>query len=700
MNTPSETESGQNPPGNEEKYRLILEQAPLGIVISDAEENTLIVNKKFTLLTGYTIAEMPSVKAWWELAYPDRDYRNRIRQKWTAAISSAREAGSEVPPVECRVRCLDGNFRYFDISCFSTGQINIISFADITEHKKIEELLDEQLRFQKMIARISSDFVSVTSHNLGEKINTMLKEVGLFFEADRSYLFQFSADQKSMHNTHEWCNQGIPPNIRDFQNFPTELLPWLKNQVCNNQVVHIPDVDDLPSGASAEKAELSHHRIRSLLCIPILGRQQVTGFFGFDMLKNKKQWSGHQISFLKMLADTLADARIKADAENKLISAKEKAEESDRLKSAFLANVSHEIRTPMNAILGFLELLTQPGLAQDIRQRYIEIVNNSGQRLLKTINDIIEISKIESGQMEVLTTGFDLEEVMRYHRELFAPDAGAKGLQLILSDHLRGEKAMLRADRQKVESILTNLLNNAIKFTREGQVEFGNYLQNNSLVIYVRDTGIGIPENRQEAIFERFVQADLTFSRPHEGTGLGLSLVKAYTALLNGNIRVESAPGKGTAFYFSIPYRPVAGENSFGRDQDRVPGDTASRPRVLIAEDDDNSYRLLEFILRNEPLELLHTKNGEDTVRALREDPGIALVLMDIKMPGLDGLQATRQIREFNPEVPIIAQTAHALPGDEKKSLEAGCTHYLPKPIDRLKTLALIHQYIAKNQQP
>jgi signal transduction histidine kinase/ligand-binding sensor domain-containing protein len=240
-----------------------------------------------------------------------------------------------------------------------------------------------------------------------------------------------------------------------------------------------------------------------------------------------------------------------------LLEAKNKAEESDRLKTAFLQNMSHEIRTPMNGILGFLELLKEPNLDEVNKNNYLEIINISGQRLLTTINDIIELSRIESNQMSVKYSVVDIMEMMEHLFNFFKPQALEKGLTLSLSAKISGNQAIVESDRKILDSILINLINNAIKFTRKGNVEVGNYLEKDKMIFYVKDTGDGIPSDRLNAIFERFVQADMKNTRAHEGSGLGLAIVKGYLELFNGSVWVESETGKGSTFFFSVPYRPV-----------------------------------------------------------------------------------------------------------------------------------------------
>ena len=238
----------------------------------------------------------------------------------------------------------------------------------------------------------------------------------------------------------------------------------------------------------------------------------------------------------------------------KLLEAKEKAEESDRLKTVFLQNISHEIRTPMNGILGFLDLLNDENILEEDRRNYIDIINKSGKRLLTTINDVIEISRIESGQIRITLSEVNIDEMMAYLYNFFMHQASDKHLKLILAGTASSEDLTLETDKPVLEGIFINLLKNAIKFTTEGFVEFGYYQENNTLIFYVKDSGCGIPADRQKAIFERFVQSDLSITRAYEGSGLGLAIAKSYIEMLEGKIWVESEINKGSTFFFSLPF--------------------------------------------------------------------------------------------------------------------------------------------------
>ena len=389
--------------------------------------------------------------------------------------------------------------------------------------------------------------------------------------------------------------------------------------------------------------------------------------------------------------------------EQELLTAKEHAEESDRLKSAFLANMSHEIRTPMNGILGFAGLLKEPGLSGEKQQKYIKIIEKSGARMLNIINDIVDISKVEAGLMEVVSSKTNINEQTEFIYTFFKPETDQKRINFSVNNSLPTKDVSLNTDREKIYAILTNLVKNAIKFCDNGSIEFGYDLidtneeteHTRSLRFYVKDTGIGIPVDRQKAIFERFIQADISDNRAFQGAGLGLSITKAYVEMLGGKIWVESIPEKGSTFFFTIPYNPIFEETSeqYRETAKREGENIADKMKVLIADDDETSQILISMILENIGTEFIKVKSGDEAVVACKNNPDLDLIFMDIKMPKMDGYEATRQIRKFNKNVIIFAQTAFALSGEREKAIDAGCNDYISKPYNEtlLRTLMEKH---------
>ena len=380
-----------------------------------------------------------------------------------------------------------------------------------------------------------------------------------------------------------------------------------------------------------------------------------------------------------------------------LIKAREKAEESDNLKSAFLNNLSHEIRTPMNQILGFASFLKDPELPDSDREDYINIINNQSHQLLHIISDIVEISRITTGQVDLKLESFSLTEMMDELFEDFKPKARQRDLQFSLSKKISDTGVMIRGDLAKLKQIVGNLIENAIKFTDKGSIDIEYSKAGDRLVIAVKDTGIGIEEKEKELIFDHFRQIEITIARKYGGMGLGLSISNAYIHMMSGVIRVESEPGKGSAFFVEIPYLPA--ERIFDNPSKHIQPPAASRPdwqnkTLLIAEDEESNIQFLKAVLRSTGIKLLVAVNGLEAVEHCKTHPEIVVVLMDIKMPRMDGIDATKIIKSFRKDLPIIATTAFAMLGEREYILGAGCDDYLPKPITREVLLAKINKHL------
>jgi len=410
-----------------------------------------------------------------------------------------------------------------------------------------------------------------------------------------------------------------------------------------------------------------------------------------DLQRLEKSNLASLVSERTLALEKELNERRKAEAE--LIVAKNKAEESDRLKSAFLANMSHEIRTPMNGIIGFSELLKEQDINVAERDRFIRIINDNCQQLLHIINDIIDISKIEAGIIELDPDDFCLNETMDSLYENYLPEASNKGVQLILTKDPYWEKSRIVLDHGKLRQVLDNLLANAIKFTDAGRVEFGYNHRDNRLDFYVKDTGIGIAEDHKEIIFNRFWQAEFGLVRKYGGNGLGLSITRAFIKKMGGEIMVESTPGLGSCFSFSLPYiqsvdRPAT---QVQKSQD-VP-DFAGRT-ILIVEDEPDNFDLLNIILGRLNLVIFHAWNGDEAMRIFAEHPETELVLMDFKLPDIPGQEITKMMLKLRPEMPVIATTAYAMHGDKEKATEAGCAAYLAKPIRMNDLLQVLKNFL------
>lgn len=361
--------------------------------------------------------------------------------------------------------------------------------------------------------------------------------------------------------------------------------------------------------------------------------------------------------------------------------AKESAEEADRLKSNFLANMSHEIRTPMNAIRGFSQMLAFDNLSKNKRYEYIKKIETGSDTLTNLIDDIIDFAKIESGEIKIERKKFNPHPVMEFLHDHYITQLiklKKENIRLIYSNEDLENDLILFSDPVRLKQILSVLLDNAIKFTDKGRVEFGfTHPSENEIQFFVKDTGIGLDDKYQGVIFERFRQVDEGATKKYDGAGIGLSIAKKLTELLNGKIWVESTLGKGAAFYVKLPHKDEKPESVF--TQPAV--FNWENRKILVAEDKKINFEIIQETLSTTHVKLIWAKNGEEALEKIKQEKDIDLVLMDIQMPVMDGYETTKLIKEFNAEIPVIAQTAYALPQDNYKCFDAGCDDYIAKPI-------------------
>ncbi len=373
----------------------------------------------------------------------------------------------------------------------------------------------------------------------------------------------------------------------------------------------------------------------------------------------------------------------------------QKAEESDKLKTAFLANMSHEIRTPMNAIIGFSEIMLKPALSKERRENFTRIINSSCHQLLNLVNDIIDIAKIETGQMNLHEEEININRTITEIEKIYTPLIQDKGVDLKVSYGLPDNQAVIITDPVKFKQIITNLVHNAFKFTDKGRICIGYRHKEKYLEFYVKDTGPGIDPIHHEVIFERFRQLSSNDKKVNRGTGLGLPICKALAEMLGGSIWLESEAGKGSAFYFSIPYKPNDNPENI-RNMETFDTYKFNGIKILVAEDEETNFLFINELIEETGATIIHAENGKEAVTLFNDIDDIGIILMDIKMPLMDGITATKLIKEVNPDVPVIAITAYAMSGDKEKCINAGCDDYLSKPIRRTELLDLISFYLNK----
>ncbi len=564
----------------------------------------------------------------------------------------------------------------------------------ITNYIKVAENITQQKykeQIQKVIYYISNAVLSST--DVKHFANVVKSELSTLIDTTNYYIALYNNETNTFTLATHFDEKD------DFKTFSADKT--LTGYVLKTKKTLLATHDIKNKLVASGEVELQGADSKVWLGIPLLIDDEAIGVLAVQNYKSANAFSKSDVEMLEIISNQISISINRKKKEEELVAALEKAQESERLKTAFLANMSHEIRTPMNGILGFTSLLKEADFSEAEKSEFINNISASGERLLNTVNDLVNISKIEAGQMEVRKTMVSLNRLLKELYLFFKPEADNKGLGLKL--FLPQDELRTFSDEAKLHGILTNLIKNAIKFTLEGAISFGYQLDQDDMSrqieFFVEDTGIGIPANKQQIIFDRFVQADIEDTRVFEGSGLGLSISKAYAEMLDGSLTVQSEEGKGSKFILTIPYVTesiMEHKQIFGTDkmQNGIP--EFFDLDLLIVEDEEVSTDYLEIVVKNHFHRIFIAKNGVEAIELVKENSGIGVILMDIKMPVMGGYEATREIRKFNNEVIIIAQTAFALRGDEEKAIEAGCNAYLTKPINRKALLEQISNMIKK----
>ncbi|MDB4582189.1 PAS domain S-box protein [Draconibacterium sp.] len=548
---------------------------------------------------------------------------------------------------------------------------------DISERIRTENM-------QKVLYNISN--AVNTTDNLHKLIGLIKDELGVIIDTTNFYIALYNKEDDTL---------SLPffiDEIDEFTAIPAGktltkyVIKTRKALLANSQVMNEMEQKGEIEAVGADS--------KIWLGVPLKLEGAIIGVLAVQSYTNEKAYNLADVKMLEFVSEQIGLSIHRKKTEEELVEALKRAEDSDRLKNSFLQNMSHEIRTPMNGILGFISLLKEPGLNSKKQNKYIGIIEKSGVRMLNTINDLMDISKIESGQMDVKIEETHINNQIKELYTFFKPEAEAKGLKLVANKPLSGSEAIIATDREKLFAILTNLVKNAIKYSGEGVVEFGYGKRENIFEFFVKDTGIGIPDEMLESVFDRFVQVDQRLARTFEGTGLGLAITKAYVEMLGGKIWLESAIGIGTKFSFTLPDKSQNRKAVIVKNEKKEPAKIECKNlKILVAEDDETIRTYLKIVIRKICKDVLFTGNGIETVETIRDNSDIDLVLMDIKMPEMDGYEATGKIRTFNKDVIIIAQTAFTLETEQEKIFSAGFNDYIAKPIKRDDLIEKIEKY-------
>ncbi len=640
---------------HERKYRLLAEYSADVIWIMNADKKFTYVSPSVEKLRGYTPEEVMQ-QSWEAVLTPESRFVAEAEMESVFSKIGKLNYDFTPKPVELEQPCKDGSTVWTEavVQPMFGDKDQILGFVGVTRNISERKLAQEALL---QAERRSSGLIEHASDGI-----VMISLDGLF-----SYI--------------------SPPAFKIFGYSPDDID--LKNP---EELTH---PDDRPM-----VIETLNRLIQDPLLVPTIR-------YRFMHKDGNWRWIESTFSNLLNVAGIQAlvinfhDITDSKNAEEELLRAKIKAEESDRLKSAFLANMSHEIRTPMNTIIGFASLLSDPELSDEERNRFSEIIQSRSEDLLHLINDILDISRIESGNVTVLKERVSLNAIIDEMESVFGEKLRRiKKTHLILSTEkgLSTHLSDMKTDGFILKQVFSNLIDNAIKYTETGSIRFGYHPPDeNRITFFVKDTGIGISPEYQEVIFQHFRQADSTNTYKYGGAGLGLSICKGSITLLEGDIRVESEPGKGSTFLFTLPYE--AAPESQKKTISVPTGDKVkcsyrwNGKKILLVEDEETNMEFLKIILKPTQAELIPAYSGKEVVKLYDTLASLDLVLLDIRLPDASGIDLAGEIKKMHPDLPVIAQTAYAMSSDKHKIKAAGCDNYISKPINKNKLLEMISGY-------
>lgn len=634
---------------SEERFRKVIQNAPIPVMLHDENGKVLSVSEGWTHFSGYQLSDIPTIGDWIGKAFSKS--QGEAMQKHLKEVIHQQDT---VHSGEKEIFTKDGSIRIWNF--FSTpltesagGRLILNMAPDITQRIIIKEQLEESEQAYRLLFE----------NHIAAKL-LINPENGDIVKANKA--------------------------AADFYGWGIEELEKMN-------IYEIDTTSPLPLNFDLTAIKENRHNY-----FEFRHRLKSGEIRDVEVFSSEVNYKG-----LSVLHSIIHDVTEKKQLMKDLVSAKLKAEESERLKSAFLANVSHEIRTPLNGIVGFSNIIAEnDDLSVEKKHEFAALINKSSDGLLKIIDDILDLSRLETGITAIDIKPVEINGLLQNIYSLFQNRlSGLNNFEIKLELVKPDVKVIIHGDEERITQILSNLLDNAIKFTRKGKIRFGaTVLEKNMLEFFVSDSGIGISKDKQDIIFGRFVQADAGMWRSYGGTGLGLSIVKKLLELMDSEIHLESEPGKGTRFWFQFPVFQTSEQRS--SDNISVPNsaklntrDDIQKLNILVVDDDSTSCEFYKQTLAGLCAKLMIANTGKEALEQInRQKPDV--VLLDIGLPDMSGLDVAREIRKTNMEIMIIAQTAFALSTDKQIALESGCDDFLVKPINMPGLLSKLSQFARK----
>ncbi|MDZ8055411.1 MAG: PAS domain S-box protein [Aulosira sp. ZfuVER01] len=701
---------------SEMKYRNIFENSQVGIFRTRQQDGLIVdANQRGADILGFAAASDLIGRYFTTELYVNPNDRARMLAELAAS--------GEVRNFELALRRGDGSVVWVLLSLRLNAEESCLDsvFTDISDRKQVEQALQSRAQLESILSSISRQFID---QDIDTAINFTLQAIAQFINAERCSIFELSDQPREVYIVHEWRAADIPPLSGNARRGNLEMFPLLAPILIGQNSV-LPCIADLPPD-TPEKEFFENQSIKSALGVPMIHSGKVVGFIAADTIHYTKNWNQQEMNLLKLVGEIIAIGRARHQAEAALRVAKEAAETANRAKSAFLANMSHELRTPLNAILGFSQLMERDASLNSNQRESLATINRSGEHLLNLINDVLEMSKIEAGQIVFNPEDFDLYLMLQTLQEMFQVRAQTKQLYLkfeIAADLPR----YIQTDEGKLRQVLINLLGNAIKFTQTGGVTLrarlgdegdagdkggkrdkgdkeNNYksMPHSQFIIFeVEDTGRGIAAAEMNNLFQPFVQTSSGI-QTKEGTGLGLTISRQFVRLLGGDIHLCSNLGQGSTFSFDIQVNlatPLKVTPKLSRG--RVLKLAADQPtyRILVVDDRKENRDLMMQLLGGVGFEVEAASNGQEAI-AMWQKWQPQLIWMDMRMPVMNGYDATKEIRarerslETNSHTVIIALTASAFEEQQASILAAGCDDLIRKPFREQIIFEKIAEYL------